>query len=79
MSILAERTDVIHTIAGCRPGTKTRSTYINGIGTVVNSRDATLQILGRCQQFQFPHLLYSFTSFSPLLLTSFTSSTTQSC
>jgi len=49
MGIMAKRTDVVNTVACCRPGTETRCTNINGIGTMVNGRDATFQILRRSQ------------------------------
>ena len=52
MSILAQLMDIVNAVACSYTRTKLRSTNIHGVGTVVNRRDAALQILGRCQQFQ---------------------------
>ena len=49
MGIAAQPTDVFDTIASRRPGSKTRSSYIYGICTMVDSRDATFKILCRSQ------------------------------
>ena len=53
MGILAELTDVVNTIACCHTGTKLLGTNIDSISAMINGRDAALQILGRCQQFEF--------------------------
>jgi hypothetical protein len=49
VGILAQLTDVVNAVACRHTGTKLLGTNIDGISTVVNGRDATLQILGRCQ------------------------------
>ena len=49
MGIAAQLGDVIDAVASGGTGAKMRSTYINGVGTVVYCRDATLQILCGCQ------------------------------
>jgi hypothetical protein len=50
---VAELTDIINTIASSYTGTKLSGTNIDGISAMVNGRYATLQILGRSQQFEF--------------------------
>ena len=53
MGIVAELTDIVNTIACSYTGTKLSGTNIDGISAMVNGRYATLQILGRSQQFEF--------------------------
>ena len=55
MGILAERADIVHTIAHGSTRTKARSPDIHGISPMVDGSNATLQILGRSQQFQLSH------------------------
>ena len=49
MGIVAELADIADAIAHCCTGSETGSAYIDRIGTVVDSRDATRQILCRGQ------------------------------
>jgi hypothetical protein len=51
MSVLHQCRYVFQRISGRRTCTKTGSTDINRIGSMVDSRHAALQILGRSQQF----------------------------
>ena len=51
MRILAKLANVIGTVAYCSTSTKLTGTNIDGIGSMVDSSHAALQILGRCQQF----------------------------
>ena len=46
MCIRAKLTDIIDTITYCCPRTETSRSDIYSIGTMVNGRDAILQILG---------------------------------
>ena len=52
VGIRTELADVVNAVARRCPGTKARCPDIDGICTVVDSSETTLQILGRCQQFQ---------------------------
>ena len=45
--IRTELSDIVDTVSCCSTCTKTGCTYIDGISTMVNGRDATFQILGR--------------------------------
>ena len=49
MRIIAEASDILDTIPGGCTGSKARGTDINSVGTVVDSRNAALQILCRCK------------------------------
>ena len=51
MRILAKLADVIGTVAYGSTSTKLTGTNIDGIGAMVDSSHAALQVLGRCQQF----------------------------
>jgi hypothetical protein len=57
MGITAELGNVGDRVACCHPGPETGSPNINGISTVVDSRDAACEILGRSQQFYLSHKL----------------------
>ena len=57
MGIAAELGNVGDRVACCHPGPETGSPNINGISTVVDSRDAALQVFGRSQQFYLSHKL----------------------
>ena len=52
MGIAAQLADVIDAVACCHTGTKTAGTDVDGVGPVVDGSNATLQVLGRCQQFK---------------------------
>ena len=47
MSIVAEATDIIDTVACCCSRTISGGTNIDGICTMINGRNTTLQILRR--------------------------------
>ena len=49
---------VIDRVDSGGPGTKLRCAYIDSVGTMVDGGDTALQVLGRCQQFQFSHDSY---------------------
>lgn len=49
MGVLAQLSDIVDGIAGSSTGTKLHGTYIHSVGTMVDSRDAALKILGGCQ------------------------------
>ena len=51
MRILAKLADVVSTVAYGSTSTKLTGTNIDGIGAMVDSSHAALQVLGRCQQF----------------------------
>ena len=51
MGVQTKGPDIVERIACCHPCAKAFRTDIDGIGTVVDSRDSALQVLGRCQQF----------------------------
>ena len=51
MGMLHQGGNVFQGIAGGHTGSEARSTDIDGVGTVVDCRDATLQVLGWSQQF----------------------------
>ena len=55
MGILAEGGNVGHAVAGSSTRTKEWRSDVDRVGAMVDSRHATLQVLGRCQQFQFFH------------------------
>ena len=53
MGIAAQLADVIDAVACCHTGTKAAGTDVDGVGPVVDVSNATLQVLGRCQQLKF--------------------------
>ena len=55
MCIGTELSDIGNAIAGSHPCSPLRATYIHGISAMVDSRHATCQVLGWCQQFELCH------------------------
>ncbi len=53
--IVAQLAYVFVRVAGCSTCPETGCAYIDGIGSVAYRRHSTLQVLGRCQQFQCSH------------------------
>jgi hypothetical protein len=52
MGILAQLSNILDGIACCHTGTKSRRTDVDGVGTMIDGCQATLQILGGRQQFK---------------------------
>ena len=50
--IVAELSYVVNTVACSRTCTEAGGSDINGVGTMVDGRDATRKVLGRSQQFK---------------------------
>ena len=55
MGIEAKAGNIVNRIACRRTCTKMVGANIHGIGTVVDGRHATFQILCRCKKFKCPH------------------------
>ena len=55
MRILTQPADVVDRVAGCSAGAEACGTDIHGIGSAVDGCDATFQVLGGSQQFEFSH------------------------
>jgi hypothetical protein len=55
VGILTKLTNVVDTIANSSTGSESGSPNIDGIGTMVNGSNTTLQILGWSQQFKTGH------------------------
>jgi hypothetical protein len=55
VGILTKLTNVVDTTANSSTGSESGSPNIDGIGTMVNGSNTTLQILGWSQQFKTGH------------------------
>ena len=64
MGMVTEAPDVLDAVAGGLPRSEVGASYIYGIGTAVDGRDADFKISCRSKQFETPHYyLRAFRSF----------------